>query len=105
MTDIVERLESPLSGINRQWVLEGAAEIKQLRVLHKAAEVREWEALTEKKQDHIFMKQIVADFEAENKELRAVLSFFIWVMDQKLFMPDLMLEAANKARRALGPKP
>ena len=31
MTDIVERLEGPLSGINRQWVLEAATEIKRLR--------------------------------------------------------------------------
>ena len=105
MTDIVARLEGPLSGINRAWVLEAADAIKQLRVLHKAAEARESEALNEKKQDHILMTQTVRDFEADNKELRAALSFFIWVMDQKLFVPDLMLEAAGKARRALEPKP
>ena len=70
MSDIIERLEGPLSGINRAWVLEAADTIRQLRVLHKAAEAREWEALTEKKQDHILMKQTVAEFEADNKELR-----------------------------------
>lgn len=65
MTDIVERLESPLSGVNRAWILEAAAEIRQLR---EAGE------------------------------------HFVWVMDQRLLIPDLMLEAAVKMRAALAAK-
>lgn len=41
---------------------------------------------------------------SEVERLRAAGEFFIWVMDQKLFMPDLMLEAADKMRAAIAGK-
>ncbi len=77
------------------------ADVLALRRKHEAAEAREQAA-----HERADAAAALATGQCERADaLERALRQFVWVMDQKLFMPDLLIEAAQKARAALASPP